>query len=115
LSENQVERALQTAMKDRERVAQLTAMLDEDGWAEAAKFASYDHQCAALNLKPWERPPCHDYWLDGDRVVRDEKGGDLADELTAAGLSVWEPDPQRALAKARQRRTRSKRSGRGRR
>jgi hypothetical protein len=105
-----LERALAESLKDPQRAGQITSML-ADGWEQAAKFAAYSLQCDRLNLSPWECAPCHGYLLDSDRVVRDPQGGALADQLTDAGLSVWEPDPSGALAKAARRRTKSRRAG----
>jgi hypothetical protein len=99
-----LERALRTAMKDKEIAGQLQAKLDDDGWVEAAAFAAYSLQCDRLELRPWECTPCHAYEADGTCV--DRKAGDLADKLIAADLSVWEPDPTAALRKARRRQTR---------
>jgi hypothetical protein len=38
--------------------------------------------------------------------VRDGNAGELADRLMDAGLSIWEPDPAAALAKAKRKRVR---------
>jgi hypothetical protein len=69
-------------------------------WEEVAKFAAYSLQCDALNLKPWQSPPMH---MEDDRP-RDESpvagrvaAWELRRRLIAAGLSVFEPDPIRAL------------------
>jgi hypothetical protein len=59
---------------------------------EAGHFAAYAAQCSTLRLKPWESPPSNlwgDYCSDGI---------ELYDRLVAAGLSVFEPDPVKALA-----------------
>lgn len=85
----------------REHPQQIRAMLDEDGWLEAAEFASYTLQIDALHLAPWETPPCMaEVWHTG-RIVRDPAAGALVDALAAVGLSRFEPDPQAALMKAR--------------
>jgi hypothetical protein len=97
-----LQRAMAMAMED--RADQLTSMLQERPWAEVAEFASYHCQMKTLRLPPWEAPPCHGYWLQGDEIKRDPEGGDLCDRLLDAGLSKYEPDPKAALAKAKRRR-----------
>ena len=73
-----------------------------EGFEKAGHFASYSAQCDALHLKPWETPPC-DTWGTvpdpsswGSRPAEIE----LRDRLLAAGISVFEPDPVKALAEA---------------
>jgi hypothetical protein len=82
-------------------------VLAQDGWQEAAETATYHLQDRALKLKPWQTPPC---WLRSDAAVQvalltplpDLKGrrfaAELVQQLIAAGLSRYEPDPLRALA-----------------
>jgi hypothetical protein len=96
-----LQRAMAMAMED--RADQLTGMLEHRPWVEVAEFASYHVQMKTLRLAPWQAPPCHGYWLQGDKVQRDPHGGDLCDKLLDAGLSMWEPDPAAALAKAKKR------------
>jgi hypothetical protein len=47
---------------DPDRREQVCAMLERDGWWEAASFAAFHCQCQALRgplqLKPWQSPPC---------------------------------------------------------
>jgi hypothetical protein len=69
-------------------------------WEEAARFASYCLQIDSLDLRPWEPPPME----MGDDKPRDESpvSGRVAPwalrrRLIKAGLSVYEPDPIRAL------------------
>ena len=76
--------------------------LKREGFEKAGHFASYSAQCDALHLKPWETPPC-DTWGTvpdpsswGSRPAEIE----LRDRLLAAGISVFEPDPVKALAEA---------------
>jgi hypothetical protein len=71
-------------------------------WAERAQLAAYSCQCDALNLKPWQFPPC---WLSDeqpvDRHLTDGlfAGWELRRRLIALGLSPFEPDPVAALQK----------------
>jgi hypothetical protein len=92
-----------------EERAHIDRELAEDGWQHAAETAAYHCQDSALRLKPWQTPPC---WLRTDAAVQvalltpppDVRGrqmaAELVQELLAAGLSRFEPDPLRALAKA---------------
>jgi hypothetical protein len=71
---------------------QIEHKLAREGFEEAGHFAAYHVQYHVLRLKPWETPPC-DPWGNycSDAI-------ELRDRLLAAGLSVYEPDPARALA-----------------
>jgi hypothetical protein len=63
---------------------------------QAGHFAAYAVQCDTLRLKPWEAPPCCVWGYD-------QSGGiELRERLVAAGLSIYEPDPVKALAEAEQ-------------
>jgi hypothetical protein len=75
-----------------DRAAQIERTLKHEGFAAAGEFAAYVVQCSTLRLKPWETPPS-DPW--GNFC---SGGIELRDRLVAAGLSVFEPDPARALA-----------------
>ena len=79
----------------------------DDWWWEATS-AAYGCQMDSLHLRPWQEPPC---WADDDKPV-DHDGTHgraaawaLRRRLIKAGLSMYEPDPVRALeaAAARQR------------
>jgi hypothetical protein len=85
-----LERAL--ALAKAERPEQIGRMLSEDPWMEAASFAAYHCQIRALQLKPWQSPPCYGH-LDGDTGATI-----LLKRLLDAGLSRWEPDPVGVLA-----------------
>jgi hypothetical protein len=65
-------------------------------WEEVAQFAADICQTNALNLSPLEHPPCHAH--------RDAFGNDgsikLRDRMVAAGVSIWHPDPLKALVVA---------------
>jgi hypothetical protein len=73
--------------------AQIEHKLKHEGFEAAGQFAAYAVQCDVLQLKPWEAPPSSIWgnFCSG--------GIELRDRLVAAGLSVYEPDPARALAK----------------
>src|SRR4051812_31851662 len=92
--------ALTLAEPDTGRVAQVTSMLRKQDWRETAEFCAYHRQIDALRLFPWEDPPCI---AEGGR---DGKAVKLAAQLVAAGISIYEPDPARALRAARARRGR---------
>jgi hypothetical protein len=96
LDREALQRALRTLKtKDPSRRHQL-----EGDWEEAATFAAYCLQCDNLHLKPWQPPPC---WADEDRPRDDHPSAgkvaawELHRRLVAAGLSMYEPDPVRAL------------------
>jgi hypothetical protein len=64
---------------------QIEHKLKHEGFKAAGHFAAYAVQCASLRLKPWEAPPSCPW-------------GNYC--LLVAGLSVYEPDPTKALAEA---------------
>lgn len=68
-------------------------ILEPESWDDVAKFAADICQTRALNLSPWEYPPC--------RAGRDAFGNEgsltLRDQLIAAGISIYHPDPIAAL------------------
>jgi hypothetical protein len=69
---------------------QIESMLETRTWFEVASFAAYCCQGRALRCKPWEAPPC----------VGTGAGAALLEQMLAAGVSQWEPDPMRALQAA---------------
>jgi hypothetical protein len=87
-----LELAMQQARRDSFTAAQLDSKLKGESWQEVAEFASFHCQIRALNLKPWQRPPC----------IADSDGHEPADDLLrrmlAAGVSKFYPDPAKALA-----------------
>jgi len=87
-------RALEIASRDPLRAEQLKSKLEDEPWAQVARFAAYVCQCQALGLTPWQSPPCH---------AHGQASLDLLDELLDAGLSQWEPDPAAALREAKRR------------
>jgi hypothetical protein len=86
-------RALQLTLAEGEqgRAEQVRSMLTEDGWYYAASFCAYHQQCQALNLKPWESPPCH---VDGDKFRdRDHDAVRLLKRMLSHGISRYDPTP----------------------
>jgi hypothetical protein len=90
------------------RREQIDQKLADEPWEEVGAFASYCCQDAALQLKPWQTPPC---WLSDSDVqaalasLEDDHTGwraaaQLVVRLEAAGLSKYEPDPITALERA---------------
>jgi hypothetical protein len=78
-----------------ERSRELAGIMARDGWQRAAEVAAYDAQCRALNLAPWEEPPCTGR-LRGDR----SPAGRLLRRMLRRGVSRWDPNPLRAIAEA---------------
>jgi hypothetical protein len=102
-----LECCLEIAMKeDTVTRRQLQVMLTDRPWTEVATFASYCCQSHALNLKPWEYPPC---WADDDEANPDgrspmcktKEARALLLRMLAAGISRYDPDPMAALAKGK--------------
>jgi hypothetical protein len=93
------------AQSEEER-AHIDRVLAARGWQEAGETAAYHLQDAQLRLAPWQMPPC---WIHGDAraalatPLPDERGyrkaAQLVLELTARGLSRFEPDILGALAR----------------
>jgi hypothetical protein len=75
-----------------DRAAQIDRKLKDEGFSAAGRFASCYVQDERLQLKPWQTPPC-DIWGYGQSDAIE-----LRDRLLAAGLSIYEPDPVKALA-----------------
>jgi hypothetical protein len=91
-----LERAVSLVLADRGDFSQhVASMLRERKWIEVAQFCAFSLQMDALSLKPWQEPPC---W-DGEDV-RDPQTRELASRLRAANLSIFEPSPLAALARA---------------
>jgi len=78
----------------------VTALLKEQEWPdwyEVASFAAGCCQYQALQLKPWQEPPCQ--CDEDDPNERDRQGQALLRKMLAAGVSRYDPDPLAALAK----------------
>jgi len=92
--------------KDRGRVEQVRDMLADPtrSWFETASFCSYHRQAEALHLPVWEHTPS---WVtDPDDYPESPKAAQLARRMIAAGVSLYDPDPLRALAAAARKRKR---------
>jgi hypothetical protein len=79
------------------REKQIKAKLRDDGWQSTAEFAAAHCQCEALNLEPWQMPPCR-----GDSAHHpDPAAKKLLEQMLAAGVSRFDPDPLAAIEAAR--------------
>jgi hypothetical protein len=113
-----LERAMRLIADDRTHGGQIADMLLDRPWRDVAKFAAYVCQTNRLALRPWQSPPCHANFVDGEWVARDLDAAALAARLAAVGLSRFEPNLPAALIEAEKPplplspRTRSKRSPR---
>jgi hypothetical protein len=100
-----LKRAMTIAAQDPDTALQLKNKLDRgEPWTAVAEVAAAHCQISALALPPWQPPPCRDSWLQGGKVHRNPNAAELLDEMLAAGISQWEPDPPTALRKAKRRR-----------
>jgi hypothetical protein len=79
--------ALERALK----IAQASEPGEQD-----ARTAAYTCQRRALQLRPWQSPPCYGDASPGHDGHRDSEA--LLRKLLDAGLSRWEPDPIGALS-----------------
>ena len=88
-----LELALETVLKgkDLRRAEQVRYLRDQNGWEPTARFCASMLQTRALELKPWDQPPCD---LDGPD---DSAAGRLPRRMLAAGLSRYDPNPLRGL------------------
>lgn len=81
---------LTLAQDEAGRREQVHSMLVDDGWWYAASFCVYHRQCEALNLKPWESPPCH---VDEDDPYDHPKALGLLKRMLSYGMSRYDPTP----------------------
>jgi hypothetical protein len=98
-----------------EDAARFEAMLDTKGWLEACETAAYSMQCRTLALKCWQAPPMHSGDVDyGPTATYGNKTSEvrLKRRLLALNLSIFEPDPAAAIAKAERDRRAARRNGR---
>jgi hypothetical protein len=77
-----------------ERRRELRSLIRKRGWQAAAEVAAFDVQCRALNLPPWEAPPCVASVRGKDRAAR------LLRRMLRRGVSRWHPRPLAAIAEA---------------
>ena len=104
-----LELAMKIAMRDPRRAEHIKGKLEgsnpnprggffcpPEPWQEVAEFAASLCQRKALDLAPWENPPCHAHIdpMGGDGSVQ------LLEKMEAAGISRFHPDPLRALEQA---------------
>src|SRR5262245_10734916 len=93
-----LKRAMQIASQGKLRKQQLDDMLRDRDWYEVASFAASCCQSQALQLKPWQSPPC--VCDEDDPDERDKQGQALLKRMLAARISRYDPDPLAALEKA---------------
>lgn len=88
-----LQQCMEIASREPDRAEQLQSMLAEPRpWIDVARFAAYCVQNRALNLKPWQSPPC--------APSGDDDAWALHQKMLAAGVSEFHPDPLAALAAA---------------
>ena len=90
------------------RRQQVDDFLSSRPWIDVATFAAGCAQERALNLPPWQPPPCNIGNIAAALNVTDEQRGYraaalLLQRMLDAGVSRWHPDPLRAIAEAEQR------------
>ena len=90
-----LEAAMRIARREPSRAQQLDEKLQDESWDEVAEFASYVCQTEALQLKPWQTPPCIIDEDDSDQDNRIPRA--LLRRMIAAGVSRYDPDPLAAL------------------
>jgi hypothetical protein len=90
-----LERAIVIVMQHPGRARELAGLMQQRGWRVAAKIAAFDCQCRALDLAPWQMPPC------AGRARHDKSpAGRLLRRMIKRGISRWHPDPLRAIEQA---------------
>jgi hypothetical protein len=102
LDKGAMQRAIAILRLDSTTAEQIEHKLKREGFEKAGHFASYAVQCDLLNLRPWQAPPAHTRATIPDPNVYGERPGEieLRDRLLVAGLSVFEPNPTKALVEA---------------
>jgi hypothetical protein len=100
--------AIETARaEDAGRRQQIDDMLRTRPFEQVGRFASYHCQIRALNLPPWQHPPCHIDPIDIEAIIA--AGDDMHGRYVAAKLlrrmlefdiSRFDPDPLGTLADA---------------
>lgn len=91
-----LKRSMEICRAEEGRTRQLNAMLKDDGWWHAATFASMHCQCQALNLYPWQSPPCI-----ADGYHSDPAAKKLLQQMLDLGISRYAPDPMAAIEQAK--------------
>ena len=91
---------MEIARRNPRRAEHLQAKLDSgQPWEEVASFAAFGMQIEALDLMPWQAPPC----------IADEDHDDphqpeavkLLRRMLAAGVSRYDPDPMGAFERVK--------------
>ena len=74
-------------------------------WREAAEFASYGYQYDILGLNPSQDPVCvlddYEQIIQAGPSHRNYQGARIRRKLINYGISVWHPDPVRAIEEAK--------------
>jgi len=108
VDEDALERATEMArLESPARSRQIDSKLEHEPWEDVATWCAYVSQCNVLHLKPWQSPPC---WVDDltinagdDGIGGQYQAARLLQRLLKAGLSRYEPDPEKALKEKRKR------------
>jgi hypothetical protein len=88
---------------------QIEEMLRERPWEEVGDFAAGCCQERRLRTKPWQPTPSDDYIFryykqhlakGPDGIMGRYRAAELVERMLKAGVSVYHPDPERALAEA---------------
>ncbi|TYL85714.1 hypothetical protein [Bradyrhizobium cytisi] len=103
-----LQRAFDLARHDPALHGRVDRWLAERGWESAARSCACHCQSAALNLKPWQLPPCSptiaNHLDDALRVPFSDasgrrEGAEIVRKLRSLGLSIYEADPLAAIAR----------------
>jgi hypothetical protein len=105
IDRNALERALVACRAESAaRAKQIDSKLASESWEDVAEFAAYCAQGRALDLMPWQSPPCHANLRALSEPFGDPRAAresaELLRRLLDAGLSRFEPDPLGALEQA---------------
>jgi len=103
-----LELALAQTLAEPDRVEQITSKLQDEDRMSVAEFCAYHRQCDTLNLDS-EVPPC---WIDDpDAALKGPNEGSwcwgahqaarLVKQMTALGISKFDPDPVAAIEAAK--------------
>jgi hypothetical protein len=87
---------------DAQTARAVAASLKTSTWQEAAEYAAYHCQMRALKLRPWQTPPMlsHDEVDPEGRYGGTEQEVGLRRRMRALDLSLYEPGPLEAIARA---------------
>jgi hypothetical protein len=97
-----------TRRESKARCQQIDDFLSSRPWESVATFCASCAQSRALDLPPWQPPPCTIRDIASALNMPDEQSGHraaamLLQRMLDAGVSRWHPDPLGALAAAEQR------------